>query len=108
MQAMWKDVFRRAIPDIQQKLVFVTYLTRAISGYHSMLVYLRLAARLVGDTQLVTMTLYKLEHQPTDNLQFVASHAHGLVRYDFISQGITRDADSFRVNCKLSDFNSFF
>ena len=44
--------------------------------------------------------------QPQQHLQFIAAHALDLIRYDFTSSGITRDAYSFRGKCELSDLNS--
>jgi hypothetical protein len=50
-------------------------------------------------------TLFRLQ-QPQRSLQLVAVHALALIRQDFHSNGITRDAYSFREKNKLSDFNS--
>ncbi len=49
--------------------------------------------------------LFRLR-QPQSLLQLVAAHALPLIRYGFRSNGITRDAYSFREKRKLSDFNS--
>ena len=44
--------------------------------------------------------------QPQQHLQFIAAHALDLIRYDFRSSGVTRDAYSFRGKCEKSDLNS--
>jgi transposase len=44
--------------------------------------------------------------QPVRDLQFIAHYALALIRYNFRDYGISRDADSFRVDFEKSDLNS--
>ncbi len=60
---------------------------------------------LMGNFIRLQKALFR-QQQPQRSLQLVAAHALALIRLHFRSNGITRDAYSFRENNKLSDFNS--
>ena len=99
------EAIARAIPEIQEKLLLVLQLTRKNRGFSSSITWLRHGTILVNALLRLRVTRFKLL-QPIRYLDFVAQHAHSLIRYDFHSQGITRDADLFLETCELSDFNS--
>ena len=73
--------------------------------FHSALKSLRLKTKLVTTEMRMKVGSIKLR-APIYDLQFVSRHANDLIRWNFRSQGITRNAYSFREKRKLSDFYS--
>jgi transposase len=104
IQDQFQDVIDQAIPELQEKIVLVMQLSRKNRDFRSLLSLLRIGTILVNTLLRLRIAGYKLV-RPARDLQFVAQHAHALIHYDFRSQGITRDADSFLENRVLSDFN---
>ena len=66
---------------------------------------LRQKTKLVTSEMRLKVASIRLR-EPIIDLQFVSRHANDLIRWNFRSQGITRDAYSFREKRKLSDFYS--
>jgi transposase len=75
------------------------------TGLHDILAAQRPILRLLNHFLRAQKALAR-HKQPLCQLQLAASHALDLIRYDFHSSGITRDAYSFREKIKLSDLNS--
>jgi len=105
IQDQFQDVINQAIPELQEKIVLVLQLSRKNRDFRSSLSWLRLGTILINTLLRLRMARYKLQQPPYD-LHFVAQRALALIRYDFRSQGITRDADLFLKKRVLSDFNS--
>ena len=99
------EVFRQAILALRQQINTLLQASQNATGLRSILTWHR--AILHGITLLERITRAR-QHclQPQQHLQFIASHALDLIRYDFRSSGVTRDAYSFRGKCEKSDLNS--
>ncbi|HEY5269175.1 MAG TPA: transposase, partial [Anaerolineales bacterium] len=99
------DVISQAIPELQEKIVLAFQLSEKAKDTRSLLSWLRLLTKMINVVVRLRTTWFRLQ-QPARDLHSASQHAQALIRYDFRSQGITRDADSFREKCELSDFNS--
>ena len=99
------EVFNQVVIALGRQINTLSQASQNASGLRSNLPWHRLI--LHGNTllnQIINARQRCL--QPHEHLQFLAAHALELIRYDFRSSGITRDADSFRSGQKKSDLNS--
>jgi transposase len=105
--ALYTDpaVFGQVVLALRQQIARFFQVSRDAADLRSILVWQR--AIIHGITLLERVQKARLRYcRPRSHLQFVAAHALNLIRYDFRSSGITRDADSFRAKCEKSDLNS--
>jgi transposase len=98
-------ILNQAILTLREHIATLFESLQQSTGFHSILAGQRPILRLLGLFISAQKALAR-HQQPLRQLQLVASHALDLIRYDFHSSGITRDADSFREKNKLSDLNS--
>ena len=103
--AQYRDVYRQAIQIFRQKTLLAFQMSEKSKDFRSLLSWHRLLSKMMDAFARLQMAWFRLE-QPLRNLHFVSQHAFDFIRYDFRSQGITRDADLFRGKRELSDFNS--
>jgi len=99
------EAFNRAILALRQQIAALFQASQNTAGLRSILPWHR--AILYGITLLKQIMKARQRClQPQQHLQFIAAHALDLIRHDFRSSGITRDAYSFRGKCEKSDLNS--
>ena len=99
------EIFDQAILALRRQIDSLLQSSQAAAGLRSVLSWHR--AILHGIALLNQVV--KIRQRclgPQQHLQYIAAHALELIRYDFCSSGITRDAYSFRANCEKSDLNS--
>jgi hypothetical protein len=98
-------VLNQAILTLREHIANLFESSQQATGFQSIMAAQRPILRLLN---LFIRAQKALAHhqQPLRQLQLAASHALDLIRYDFHSSGIRRDADSFREKNKLSDLNS--
>jgi len=99
------DLFSQVILEVREKIVEIFRLSKKAQGFRAHISLAGLMGKFTNVVVRINTARSKLQ-KPVLDLQFVSQHALALIRYDFRSQGITRDADLFRENLKLSDFNS--
>jgi hypothetical protein len=90
-------VLNRAIPVLREQMARLFESQQGVKDLRSLLARHRPLIRL--------QRALARHQQPQLQLQFTAAHALDLIRYEFHTSGITRDADSFREKKKKSDFN---
>jgi transposase len=93
------------IQGLREEVLLVLNTIGRDRDFHSAMTSLRLKTKLVTNEMHMKVDSIKLR-EPIYDLQFASRHANDLIRWDFRSQGITRNAYSFRENRKLSDFYS--
>jgi hypothetical protein len=98
-------LLQTAILDVRLQIARIFSSPPPAMEFGRFLSWHRSILHLMGYFIRLQKTLFRLQ-QPQRSLQLVAVHALALIRHDFRSNGITRDAYSFRENKKLSDFNS--
>ena len=99
------EVFNQVALALRLQIARLLEASQAATGLRSKLTWHR--AVLHGITLLKQITKARQRVlQPQQHLQFIAVHALDLIRYDFRSSGITRDAYSFREKITKSDLNS--
>ncbi len=98
-------IFSHAILELQQQVALLFQASRKANDLRSFLAWHKPLIRGITLIERLKKALLRC-WQPQLHLQFVATHALDLIRYDFRSSGITRDANSFRGKIKLSDLNS--
>ncbi len=97
--------FNQAVLELQQKIQEALQISEKVEDLRSILAWQKTLLKIINSVaQLKTVRF--MQQRSFRDLVFVAQHAIALVRYDFRSFGITRDADSFRVVSEKSDFNS--
>jgi hypothetical protein len=91
--------------ELQQKIVEAFQISEKTEDLRSILAWQKTLLKMINSVaQLKTVRF--MQQRSFRDLLFVAQNAIALVRYDFRTFGITRDADSFRVVSEKSDFNS--
>jgi hypothetical protein len=106
LPALYTDpaIFSQAVLALRQQIAALLQASQEATGLRSVLTWHR--AVLHGITLLKQIMLARQRFlQPHEHLQFLASHALDLIRYDFRSSGVTRDAYSFREKISKSDLN---
>ncbi len=98
-------LLQTAILDVRLQIARIFSSPPPAKEFGRFLSWHRSILHLMGYFIRLQKTLFRLQ-QPQRSLQLVAVHALPLIRFDFRSSGITRDAYSFRENKELSDFNS--
>jgi transposase len=105
MPAAGSAVLRQLISELQEEILrsLQNYpmegnFRNRLSWFRSSLKAIRMVTRL--------KTILGCWQLPARHLRFVSEYALALVYHDFADQGITRDADSFRVEFEKSDLNS--
>jgi hypothetical protein len=98
-------LLQTAILDVRLQIVRIFSSPPPTKEFRRFLSWHRSILHLMAYFIRLQKSLFRLQ-QPQRSLQLVAVHALALIRHDFRSNGITRDAYSFRENKQLSDFNS--
>ena len=98
-------VLSQVILTLREHIAVLFESSQQATGLHDILAAHRPILRLLNLFIRAQKALAR-HQQPLRQLQLAASHALDLIRYDFHSSGITRDAYSFREKNKLSDLNS--
>lgn len=99
------NILEEAVLSLRQEMARIFASQPQTGNLRLLLAHQRPILHLMG-LFIRTQKLLARQRQPQQLLQLVAAHPLDLIHLDFRSNGITRDADSFREKIKLSDFNS--
>lgn len=99
------EAFRQAILELQEIISLLFQLSEKAENTRLFLPLVKQILRGIKISASIKSAWF-WHQQPVRDLQFIAHYALALIRYNFRDYGISRDADSFRVDFEKSDLNS--